>query len=62
MDVWHSGLHQGINHTGSVSLCHGVELGGLINIEHIERNALETISQNLRLLNNGASSRHENQP
>jgi hypothetical protein len=37
-------------------------IGWLNNVEHIEIHALETISQNLRLLNNGASSRHENQP
>jgi urocanate hydratase len=31
--AWHSGLHRGMGkakHTGSVSVCHGVELGGLI--------------------------------
>jgi len=37
-------------------------MGWLNNVESIEINALGTISLNLRELNNGASSRHENQP
>jgi hypothetical protein len=66
MDAWHSGLcpeWERAKHTGSVSVCLpwcGIEW--LNNVEHIEINALGTILLNLRQLNNGASSRHENQP
>jgi hypothetical protein len=57
MDTSHSGLHQEMErakHTGSVSVClPWCGIGWLNNVEHIEINALGTISLNLLQLNNG---------
>jgi hypothetical protein len=53
---------EGAKHTGFRVCLARCGIGWLNNVEHMEINALGTISLNLTELKNGVSSRHENQP